>query len=141
MFLRRDMPEKGAFFLRSGNLPLLAFGRASSEIHHESKHKHIPNTMTKKFLVWSKKYASEAEIPPTISTGELIQARGWFRNRMATLLMVGTLVSCIFIARSAKKDVHMGHNVTRDNLEWHESMGNRKLEGQHVEAVIKNERD
>ena len=73
MFLRGDMPEKGAFFLRRGNLPLLAFGRASSDIHHESKHKHIPNTMTKKFLVWSKKYASEAEIPQTISTGELIQ--------------------------------------------------------------------
>ena len=55
--------------------------------------------------------------------------------------MVLTLVGCFFVANQAKRDMEQGQNVTRDNLKWHESMGNGKLGGRAVDDVIKNERE
>ena len=60
---------------------------------------------------------------------------------MINFLMVLTLVGCFFVVKQAKRDVAQGQNVTRDNLKWHESMGNGKLGGRAVDDVIKNERE
>jgi len=91
--------------------------------------------MTKKMLVWSGTFHSEAEIPETITMGQLSKARGWFRIRLGNALIIGTLISCIFIARSAKRDMQSGENVTKDNLEWHHSMGSK---GGHAEREPPN---
>jgi len=152
MLRRRDFAEKSCLLLRrvaasklapmaaaATSIPLLR-SMSSAPKHHNTEFRHVPNTMTKKMLVWSGQFASAAEIPETITSGQLGKARGWFRIRLGNFLMIITLVGCYFMAKLSKRDAARGQSITRQNLEWHESMGKGKLEGRSVDEAL-NERD
>jgi len=97
----------------------------NTSLNNETRNKIVPNANTKKMLVWSGQYKHEDEIPEYITAGQMSKARGWFRMRLATFLMIFTLVGCVIVARQSKDDMRAGLNVSKQNHDWHISMGSK----------------
>jgi len=97
----------------------------NTSLNNETRNKVVPNDWTKKMLVWSGQYKHVDDIPEYITQGQMSKARGYFRMRLATFLMIFTLVVCVFVSKASKDDMRAGHNVSKANHDWHISMGSK----------------
>ncbi|XP_059474937.1 UPF0389 protein GA21628 isoform X2 [Neocloeon triangulifer] len=80
---------------------------------------HAPNRLEKTFLVWSGRYKSVEEIPPTVPEEAIEKARNKARIRIANYLILGTIVACVACVISGKQAAERGESVVKMNLDWH----------------------
>ncbi|KAK3577411.1 hypothetical protein CHS0354_032259 [Potamilus streckersoni] len=67
----------------------------------------------KKVLVWSGYYKNVLEVPETISTSKLIRARDWCRIRVCMLMIIGTILGCVYMVWSGKRMLAEGKTVPK----------------------------
>ncbi|XP_065342519.1 UPF0389 protein GA21628 isoform X1 [Cloeon dipterum] len=80
---------------------------------------HAPNNLEKRFLVWSGRYKSVGDIPPTVPEEAIEKARNKARIRIANFMMVATIIGCIVCIISGKHAASRGESVHKMNLDWH----------------------
>lgn len=67
----------------------------------------------KRVLVWSGFYKNVQEVPETISTSKLLKARDWFRIRVSMLMIIGTVLGCVYMVWSGKQMVAEGRTIPK----------------------------
>ncbi|XP_001352953.2 UPF0389 protein GA21628 [Drosophila pseudoobscura] len=90
---------------------------------------HQPNEMEKRFLVWSGKYKSQAEVPAFVSQDEMERVRNKMRIRLANIMIALTVIGCGIMVYSGKQAAKRGESVSKMNLEWHKQFNELKPEG------------
>ncbi|EDV97991.1 UPF0389 protein CG9231 [Drosophila grimshawi] len=91
----------------------------STQILRQTIKNHEPNNLEKRFLVWSGKYKSTADVPGFVSQEEMERCRNKMRIRLANVMIGLTIVGCGIMVYSGKQAAKRGESVTKQNLEWH----------------------
>lgn len=104
-------------FLVNDSFAFVRFNSSSPENIGSSSHK--VDNLEKKFLVWTGKYKSVAEVPAFVPQSTMERARNRMRIKIANYMMVATLVGCIIMAYLGKQDAKKGNTLVKQNLEWH----------------------
>ncbi|BFF97133.1 uncharacterized protein DMAD_05615 [Drosophila madeirensis] len=110
-----------------GSLVRRSFG-TTNQLRQAIKN-HQPNNMEKRFLVWSGKYKSQADVPAFVSQDEMERVRNKMRIRLANIMILLTVVGCGIMVYSGKQAAKRGESVTKMNLEWHKQFNELKPEG------------
>ncbi|KAF7990584.1 hypothetical protein HCN44_000389 [Aphidius gifuensis] len=67
-------------------------------------HLHNPNSLEKRILVWFKKYPSIDQVPVEVPIDIVQSATSKFRIRIANVMMVMTIIGCIYTVLTGKKE-------------------------------------
>ncbi|KAH8410778.1 hypothetical protein KR222_007580 [Zaprionus bogoriensis] len=92
---------------------------SNTQILRQSIKNHAPNDLEKRFLVWSGKYKSTAEVPSYVSQEVMERCRNKIRIMVANVMIGLTVVGCGIMIYSGKQAAKRGESVTKQNLEWH----------------------
>ncbi|XP_030387185.1 UPF0389 protein CG9231 [Scaptodrosophila lebanonensis] len=80
---------------------------------------HQVNNLERRFLVWTGKYKSQAEVPDFVSQDVMERCRNKVRIRIANIMIGLTALGCVIMVYSGKEAAKRGESVTKQNLEWH----------------------
>lgn len=87
---------------------------------------HKVNNLEKRFLVWSGKYKSVDDVPPTVSQHTMEKARNKARIKIANYMILATIIACIGFVYSGKQAAKRGESVQKMNLDWHKEVNEQK---------------
>ncbi|KAJ3664960.1 hypothetical protein Zmor_000488 [Zophobas morio] len=94
----------------------------TSARHQSSKldsKSHRVDNLEKRFLVWTGKYKSVAEVPTFVEQNVVERARNRMRIRIANYMMAATALACVVMVYFGKQAAQRGDSVAKQNLEWH----------------------
>lgn len=92
---------------------------------HDIQSSHKVTDMEKRFLVWTKKYKTVAEVPPFVGQATMERCRNRMRIKIANYMMGATLVACLAMVYLGKQDHKRGESVAKQNIEWHKQMNEK----------------
>lgn len=101
-----------------------------------SNRTHKVDELEKRLLVMFKKYNSKEEVPAYVSQDVMEKVRNKFRIRVANIMMLLTIVGCVFMVISGKKAVEKGDSVQKMNQDWHAEYEKKAVE----EAIEKTKK-
>ncbi|KAL1497279.1 hypothetical protein ABEB36_008271 [Hypothenemus hampei] len=102
-----------------------ALQRASSQNNNDSQKllpSHKVDALEKRFLVWTGKYKSVAEVPAFVGQHEMERARNRMRIKISNIMILATALGCAFMVYLGKKDAQEGKSIQQDNLNWHKKI-------------------
>lgn len=80
---------------------------------------HKVDNLEKRFLVWTGKYKTIAEVPNFVGQNVMERARNRMRIRIANYMMLATALGCCLMVYLGKSDKAKGDSIVKRNLEWH----------------------
>ncbi|XP_049835847.1 UPF0389 protein CG9231 [Schistocerca gregaria] len=80
------------------------------------------DNLEKRFLVWTGKYKSIADVPDSVSMDVIERARNRIRIRAANYMIGLTVLGCVIFAFSGKEAAKRGESVKKMNLDWHKKV-------------------
>uniref|UniRef100_T1JK73 Uncharacterized protein n=1 Tax=Strigamia maritima TaxID=126957 RepID=T1JK73_STRMM len=83
--------------------------------------KYKPTNMERKYLVWTGKYKTLAEVPAYVTFDQMERARNWIRIYGTSIMMVFTLIGSYVMIRSGRNAKARGESLSKTNIEWHKS--------------------
>ncbi|CAN2387736.1 Family with sequence similarity 162 member A [Pristimantis euphronides] len=78
---------------------------------------HRPTNLEKKLLLWTGRFKKESDIPEFVSFEMVDAAKNKMRIRVATMMMLMTIVGCIVMVISGKKAARQQETLVKLNLE------------------------
>ncbi|XP_043272086.1 UPF0389 protein CG9231 [Venturia canescens] len=76
----------------------------------------------KRVLVWMKKYPNVEAVPEKVTLDVLQRVQTQARVRVANIMIVFTLIGCVWAVVTGKKEAAAGKNLAQDNMDWHEKI-------------------
>jgi hypothetical protein len=129
--------KNGAFFCRFLSTPVesnKSNPKTEAEIHSPFKANHKVDNFEKKLLVWSGKYKSTDEVPAYVNQDVMEKARNRFRIRTANIMMILTVIGCLYMVFSGKQAQERGESVLKMNQDWHKEY-NDKMQAEAQAAI------
>ncbi|XP_066138714.1 UPF0389 protein CG9231 [Euwallacea fornicatus] len=80
---------------------------------------HKVDNLEKRFLVWTGKFKTVAEVPDFVSQSVMERARNRMRIKIANYMMGATILGCFVMIYLGKKDAEAGITIEKMNLDWH----------------------
>lgn len=80
------------------------------------------DNLEKKFLVWTGKYKTIADVPDSVSVDVIEKARNRIRIRAANYMIGLTIIGCVIFVISGKEAAKRGESVKKMNLDWHKQI-------------------
>ncbi|XP_073494026.1 protein FAM162B-like [Phyllobates terribilis] len=85
--------------------------------HHLYRNERKPSDFDKKVLVWAGRYKNREEIPEYVSWEVISAAKSNVRIKVCMVMILFTIVGCIFMVRSGKKALQEDNTLLQRNIE------------------------
>ncbi|XP_064545587.1 UPF0389 protein GA21628 [Drosophila montana] len=102
---------------------------SNTQIFRQAIKNHQPNDLERRFLVWSGKYKTTADVPSFVSQEVMERCRNKMRIMLANVMIGLTVIGCGIMIYSGKQAAKRGESVTKQNLEWHKQFNETATTG------------
>ncbi|KAG4076701.1 hypothetical protein HA402_001988 [Bradysia odoriphaga] len=80
---------------------------------------HKPDNLERRFLVWTGRYKTIDDVPEYVNQQTMERTRNQVRIKGANIMILLTIMGCIYAVYSGKKAAEQGESVEKLNLDWH----------------------